>query len=113
MPEHDFEDQVASLYRDAGPAMDDAAFLARVDSRLSQLRRTRRSVLATLGTLGASTTVMVLGRSEVSAIVERWVGMAHAMLADVVSIPWSAAVALVLVSLLILPAFVRSLVDPK
>ena len=92
---------------------DTAAFLARVESRISRQRRTRRWVLATLGTLGAGTTVMLLGREEVSAIIGRGIGSAHAVLAEVSSIPWGASAALVLVSLLILPAFFRSLVDPK
>ena len=113
MSAHDFEAQVAAVYRDAGPAPDTAAFLAHVDASISRQRRLRRWVLATLGTVGAATTIMVLGREEVTAIIEGWLGSAHAMLAEVSSIPWDFAAGLVLVTLLILPAFVRSLVDPK
>jgi hypothetical protein len=109
----DFESQVAALYQETSSSADEAAFLARVDARVSHQRRTRRWVLATLGTLGASTTVMLLGRSEMGPIVERWIGSAHSVLAEVSSVPWNAAAALVFVSVLILPAFIRALVDPK
>ena len=113
MSEHDFEGQVAALYRDAPATADDAAFLAHLDALVSRRRRTRWWVLTTLGALGASTTVLLLGRAEVGAIVERSLGSAQAVLAGVSSVPWNAAAALVLVSLLLLPAFIRSLVDPK
>jgi len=69
--------------------------------------------MATLGTGGASTTLILLARSEMGALLGQWSEAAHALFADVSSIPWNAAAALVLVSVLVLPAFVRALVDPK
>jgi hypothetical protein len=109
---HDFESQIAALYRDPRPLADDAAFLAQVDANLERYLLRRRWVLTTLGILGGGITVSALVYLEADDMLRRFLASGLDLVAGVNAIPW-AGVAVALIGLLALPALMRNVIDPS
>jgi hypothetical protein len=111
--EPDFESQLAALYRDAPRQVDDAAFLAQVDARLDVHLHRRRWILTSLGMLGGAITLAAFVRLEANATLQRLFASVVGTIENMLPISWDVGVALVLVALLVLPAFMRAVIDPK
>jgi hypothetical protein len=109
---HDFESQIAALYRDTRPLVDDAAFLAQVDANLERYLLRRRWVLTTLGILGGGITVSALVYLEVVDMLRRFLASSLDLMAGLNAVSWG-GVAIGLIALLALPAFMRTVIDPS
>jgi hypothetical protein len=111
--EPDFQSQMAALYRVSPRQSDANAFLAQMDAALDAHLRRRRWLLALLGMLGGGVTFAAFIRLEPSALLQRFFASTFDLLAAVTSMSWGMAATGVVIVLLLLPAFMRAVVDPK
>lgn len=110
MSERSFEEQLASLYREAPPSPDDRAFLAHVDEELTRQLRRRRFVLTALGGGGGAVSAAAIVRLEAaSGVRELLLSAFHAT----ASVEWGFATPAILIGSLLVPVLMRTLIDPK
>lgn len=113
MSEPDFESQLAALYREPSTLPDDAAFLAQVDAQIDQHVRRRRWILISLGLFGGAITFAALLRLGANVRSKQAFALILDAVAGAFSSPWSSGLVVLLVALLVLPAFMRAAIDPK
>jgi hypothetical protein len=112
VPAPDFDAQIAALYVEPCALPDDAAFLARVEASIDERLQRRRWVLVSLGVMGAAITLLVCARLEASASLRDIFFLISRGITEAFANPWG-GVAILLVALLVLPAFMRAAIDPK
>jgi hypothetical protein len=113
MSEHELEARVAALYREKVSLPDEAAFLVRTNARLDRYLFRRRVLLGTLGLLGGGATLVVYSRLNASELAREAVALALNALDALASVSWGFTAAGVLMAILLLPAFMRAVIDPK
>jgi len=111
--EPDFESQIAALYRETPSMPDDAAFVAQVDARIDSYLWRRRLILTLLGAIGGAITFAVLQRFDAVPMLKSILVESYGLIGSTLSVPWGTPVLALLVVLLVLPAFVRTVIDPK
>jgi hypothetical protein len=108
--EPSFESQLAALYRETPPAHDERAFLAKVDAELSRQLHRRRLVLTLLGGVGGAVSLAAIVQLEATAgLRERLASALHTL----ASVEWGFATSAALIVSLLVPVFMRAVIDPR
>lgn len=110
MSEPDFAAQLAAMYRETQPAADDRAFLWRVDAELTRHLRRRRLLLAALGGVGGAVSIAAIVRLDAATGLRE---LLHVALHAAGSVEWGFATTALLIVSLLVPVFVRGMIDPK
>ena len=113
MSEPDFESQLAALYRATPRQSDEDAFLAQIDAALEAQLRRRRWILTALGMVGGGITFAVFVRLEANAVLQRFFASALDVLSGLTSMSWGVVATGVVIASLLLPALMRTVIDPK
>jgi hypothetical protein len=121
--EPDFQSQLAELYRVTPRQADDDAFLAQIDAALDVHLRRRRWILTLLGMLGGGITFAAFVRLEANALLQRFFASTFDVFVGLtsmspismtpISMTWGVVATGVVIALLLLPAFMRTVIDPK
>jgi hypothetical protein len=121
--EPDFESQLSALYRVTPRQADDDAFVAQIDAALDAHLRRRRWILTLLGMAGGGITFAAFARLEASVLLQRFFASTFDVLVGLtsmspismtpISMTWGVVATGAVIALLLLPAFMRTVIDPK